>query len=238
MRRGTDGKRRRFINVVPFAALTLSIAGCSSSGGDGTSFGDRFRQSLTSGAPTAAAPASTTGATTNLENCPNVDLRQDAGTLTINTNPKDPSAMQLRYQISVTQTARECANIAGNLNIRVGVQGRVVLGPAGGAGTIEVPLRYALVEEGPQPKTVYTKLYRVPVSVGEGQNNVSFTHIEEAISVPMPSPAVFDRYVIYVGFDPLGSAQDRQPAKKRPSRPALKAQPFRRPPDVSVRAIP
>ncbi len=38
------------------------------------------------------------------------------------------------------------------------------------------------------------------------------------MSVPMPSPAVFDQYVIYVGFDPLGSAQERQkqPAKKRP----------------------
>jgi hypothetical protein len=124
--------------------------------------------------------------------------------------------MQLRYQISVAQTARECANVAGNLAIKVGMQGRVVLGPAGTPGTIEVPVRYALVEEGPQPKTVYSKLYRVPVSILEGQSNVSFTHIEEAMSVPMPPPDVFDRYVVYVGFDPLGSAQERQPAKKRP----------------------
>lgn len=220
MRWETGGSGRRIVSFVPLAALTLAIAGCSSSGGDGTSFGERFSQSLTSGSPTAPAPVSTTGATTNLDTCPNVDIRRGAGTITINTNARDPSAMQLRYQISVGQTARECANVAGNLNIKVGMQGRVVLGPAGTAGAIEIPVRYALVEEGPQAKTIYSKLYRVPVSVGEGQNSVAFTHIEEAMSVPMPSPAVFDRYVIYVGFDPLGSAQERQPAKKkRPARP-------------------
>jgi hypothetical protein len=218
MRRGTGGGRRPIIQFASLAALTLAIAGCSSAGGDGTSFGERFSQSLATGAPTAPAPAATTGAATNLETCPNVDIRQGAGTISINTNARDPQAMQLRYQISVAQTARECANVAGNLNIKVGVQGRVVLGPAGGPGSLEVPVRYAIVEEGPQPKTVYSKLYRVPVVIAEGQPSVSFTHIEEAMSVPMPTPAVFDRYVIYVGFDPLGSAQERQPAKKRPAK--------------------
>lgn len=222
MRRGTDGGRRPIIQFIPLAALALAIAGCSSSGGDGTSFGERFSQSLTTGTATAPAPAATTGATTNLETCPNVDIRRGAGVISINSNARDPSATQLRYQISIGQTARECANVAGNLNIKVGMQGRIVLGPAGGPGSLEVPVRYALVEEGPQPKTVYSKLYRVPVSIADGQPSVSFTHIEEAMSVPMPTPAVFERYVIYVGFDPLGSAQERQkqPPKRRPAKPA------------------
>lgn len=220
MRLRTGGGRRPIVQYVPLAALTLAIAGCSSAGGDGTSFGERFSQSLTTGTPTAPAPAATTGATTNLDTCPNVDIRQGAGTLAINSNARDPSATQLRYQISVAQTARECANVAGNLNIKVGLQGRIVLGPAGGPGALEVPVRYALVDDGPQPKTVYSKLYRVPVSIADGQTSVTFTHVEEAMSVPMPTPAVFDRYVIYVGFDALGSAQERQkPTKKRPAKP-------------------
>lgn len=211
--------RRRIFAAMPIAALALAVAGCSSSGGgDGTSFGERFSQAMATGTPTAPAPPSTTGASTTLDTCPNVDIRRGAGTIAINTNAREPSAMQLRYQISVGEMARECANVAGNLNIKVGMQGRIVLGPAGTPGTIEVPVRYALVEEGPQPKTVYSKLYRVPVTISEGQPSVAFTHIEEEMSVPMPSPTVFDRYVIYVGFDPLGSAQERRPAKKRPPR--------------------
>lgn len=220
MYRVTGGRYRRHIFAfAPVAALALTVAGCSSSGGgDGTSFGERFSHAMATGTSTAPAPASTSGTSTNLDTCPNVDIRRGAGTITINTNARDPSAMQLRYQVSAGQLARECANIAGTLNIKVGMQGRVVLGPAGTPGTIEVPVRYALVEEGPEPKTVYSKLYRVPVTVGDGQSSVSFTHIEEEMSVPMPSPAVFDRYVVYVGFDPLGSAQERRPAKKRPAR--------------------
>jgi hypothetical protein len=220
MRCVTGGRyRRRIFDLAPVCALALTIAGCSSSsGGDGTSFGERFSSAMATGTATAPAPPSTTGASTNLDTCPNVDIRRGAGTIAINTNARDPSAMQLRYQISVGQTARECANVAGNLNVKVGIQGRVVLGPAGTSGTVEIPVRYALVEEGPEPKTLYSKLYRVPVIIGEGQPSVAFTHIEEAMSVPMPSPSVFDRYVIYVGFDPLGSAQERQPAKKRPAK--------------------
>lgn len=171
---------------------------------------------MASGSAPAPAPAEIPGGPKTLDSCPNVDLRQGAGTLTINNNPKDPSAMQLRYQVAVTQTARECSHVSGNLVMRVGVQGRLVIGPAGTPGSIELPLRYAVVQEGPEPKTLYTKLYRVPVSIADGQSSVAFTHIEEAISLPMPSTTVFDSYVIYVGFDALGAAQQsKPPAKKR-----------------------
>lgn len=219
MRRGTRSGIR-FVQLTPIAALVLLNAACSSSGPattDGSSsFADRFRSAMASGSAPAPAPAAIPGGPVTLNSCPNVDLRQGAGTLTINNNPKDPSAMQLRYQISVTQTARECSKVGGDLVMRVGVQGRLVLGPAGTPGSIELPLRYAVVQEGPEPKTIYTKLYRVPVSIAEGQSSVAFTHIEEAISLPMPSMAVFDSYVIYVGFDALGAAQrGKPPAKKR-----------------------
>ncbi|HWV42229.1 hypothetical protein [Pseudorhodoplanes sp.] len=220
MRRVKAGRYGRHISAfISLAAVMLTVAGCSSSGGgDGTSFGERFTRAMATGTTTAPAPASTTGASTALDTCPNADIRRGAGTITINTNARDPSAMQLRYQVSVVQLARECANVAGTLTIKVGLHGRVVLGPAGTPGTIEVPVRYALVEEGPEPKTVYSKLYRVPVTIGEGQPSVSFTHIEEEMAVPMPPPAVFDRYVIYVGYDPLGSAQERRQTKKRPAK--------------------
>ncbi len=203
--------------------MALLVAACTSSGvttateGSNTSFGDRFRSAMASGSATPA-PAPVVGGTTNLDDCPAVTLRQGAATYTINSDSRDPSAMALRYQVSIGQTARECANVAGTLTIRVGMQGRVVLGPAGGPGTINVPIRYALVEEGPEPKTVYTKLHTVPVTIAEGQPHVTFTHIEEEMAVPMPSPGVFQRYVVYVGFDPLGAQERRPPARKRTPR--------------------
>jgi hypothetical protein len=223
MRRGTDRGLRIIRVILLTPALALLAAACTSSGttvsGEDPSFMARFRSAMGSGSAQAqAAPPgqpALPGSTKVLESCPNIELRQGTGTLTINNNPKDQSAMQLRYQVAVMQTARECSVTNGTLSIRIGVQGRVVLGPAGTHGSLEIPLRYALVEEGPDPKTLYTKLHRIPVAIPEGAPNVAFTHIEETISVPMPSIAVFDKYVVYVGFDALGAAQDRKPAPKK-----------------------
>jgi hypothetical protein len=203
--------RLRKIWLAPLAAM--AVAGCSS--GSGSSFGDRFNQAVATGTPPALASAQP-GEAKTLDTCPSVEIRQGAGTLSINNNAKDPSAMQLRYQAAVVQTARECANVAGNLTAKIGLHGRLVLGPAGGPGVVDVPIRYALVEEGPQPKTLWTTLHRVPVTIAEGQSSVVFTHIEESMSVPMPPPATFDRYIIYVGFDPIGATQEKKPpARKR-----------------------
>ena len=123
--------------------------------------------------------------------------------------------MNLRYQVGIGETARECKLTAGTVTMRVGVQGRVVLGPAGGPGQVDLPLRLALVHEGPNPKTIYTKLNRVPVTIPPGSGNVPYTMIEEDISFPMPPRGVIDEYIIYVGFDPQGLREPRRPARGR-----------------------
>ena len=120
--------------------------------------------------------------------------------------------MNLRYQVGIGQTARECKLNGTTLTIRVGVQGRVILGPAGSPGQIDLPLRLAVVHEGPQPKTIITKLNRVPVTIPPGDGNVQFTMIEEDLSFPMPRAGIIDEYIVYVGFDPQGL---REPARRQ-----------------------
>jgi hypothetical protein len=185
--------------------------------GSSSSFGERFR-SMFGGATEAPASATMTpspGASAEVD-CPRVDIRQGASTLMSNASSADQSAMTLRYQATFGRTARECMVQGATLSIKVGVQGRIILGPAGGPGDTTVPLRVALVKEGIEPKTVWSKLYTVPVSVGPGQLNVPFTHVVEDMAVPMPSPSDLDHYIIYVGFDPQGAAQE----KKLPGKPA------------------
>jgi hypothetical protein len=65
-------------------------------------------------------------------------------------------------------------------------------------------LRYALVREGVEPKTIWTQLHRVPIDIPPGQTNVPFMHIEEQLAFPLPSRRELAAYVIYVGFDPQG----------------------------------
>jgi hypothetical protein len=153
------------------------------------------------------------------DDCPTVDIRSGASTYAVGPPGGDPTATTLRFQATVARTARECTVLAGSMTLKVGVQGRVILGPAGGPGPIEVPIRLALVQEGVEPKTIWTKGYRVPVTIPPGQSNVPFVHIEEDISFPLPKPAELAAYVVYVGFDPtLVKEPEKKPEKKPPPR--------------------
>jgi hypothetical protein len=207
----------------------LAAAGCSSldtigsssppdSAGGGTSFTQRVKNLFSSGSSSGqekVAATAPTGPDPNLD-CPGVTVRSGASTLTVNTPGADPSATNVRFQASVTQTARECAVSAGNMTMKIGIQGRLILGPAGSPGKFEVPMRLALVREGVEPRTIWTKLYRVPVTVSSGETNVAFVQVEEGMAFPVPSRDDLEAYVVYVGFDPnaLAPEKPRRPAKK------------------------
>ena len=100
-----------------------------------------------------------------------VDIRTGASTLEVAAKSEQPTAGDLRHQPLFGQTARECLAQAGTMSIKVGVQGRVILGPMGAPGQINVPLRYAVVREGPEPKTIATKFKRLSVAVPADQTH-------------------------------------------------------------------
>jgi hypothetical protein len=134
--------------------------------------------------------------------------------------------MTLRYQGTFVRAARECKVLGGQMVMNVGVQGRVVVGPAGGPGQVEVPLRFAVVTAPTAgSRTVVTKLVRIPVTV-PNQDGATFTHIEEGLSFPLPSSAELSSYIVYIGFDPIGAAAEQQ--QKTPAvkpKPKLKPNP-------------
>jgi hypothetical protein len=104
--------------------------------------------------------------------------------------------------------------------VKVGVQGRIILGPAGEAGPVDVPLRYAIVREGGDGRTIFTKFKRLALDVPPGQTNVVFSDIEEGLNVPIPSREELMSYVVYVGFDSIGDAPEKKPPP--PKKPAPK----------------
>jgi len=213
-----------------FAAIgtALAMAGCSSSDAlldakpsptttASSSFTDRF-SNFVLGTPMKAAGE---GPAPDEIDCPTVEVRQGASTFSQSGPDTGSAALSLRYQANFGRTARECTLRAGKVTMRVGVQGRVILGPAGAAGEVALPVRFAVVKEGLEPKTIWTKFYSVPVMLPPGQTNVPFLHVEEDMTVPMPPGREFDQYVIYVGFDPEGAVleQKKKPAKT-PTKPA------------------
>jgi hypothetical protein len=154
------------------------------------------------------------------EDCPSVDVRTGAGTLAVAANVAQPTANDVRYQLSFHELARQCFVESGSMRIRVGVQGRAVVGPAGAPPQVSVPIRYAVVREGVQPKTIVTKFRRTSVPVPPGSGGASFVDIEEDLSFPLPSRTEIQAYVVYVGFDDIGDRQERRgPPKKKKASP-------------------
>jgi hypothetical protein len=183
--------------------------------------GDFFRR-LRPGADTPEpAPRAAGEAPPEEFDCPLIDIREGASTLMVN-GPGESSALSLRYQASFVRAARECIVKGKDVTIKVGIQGRVILGPAGSAGELKIPLRYALVwEELGHSKMIWSKLYVVPVTIPQQQPNVEFLHVEDDMIVPIPKAAELENYMIYIGFDPNGAPIEprKSPPKPKPKKP-------------------
>ena len=220
MRPGNDQKRKRGrCGALALIIGALTLPGCSSltGGDDAPSLSSRFASLFSSAKPGVKQPASPTPSAPEIE-CPGVDIRGGAATLNIAAKNTQATAGDLRYQLSFGQTARECLVQGNTLTIKVGVQGRIILGPMGGPGQLEVPLRYAVVREGPEPRMIVTKFKRVPVIVPPEQSHVPFVDVEEGLTFPMPANAELDAYVVYVGFDEIGDKNEKRPkATKKPA---------------------
>ncbi len=213
--------------VAAFAVFVL-LGGC---GSIGSSSSNNSGGGLFSTSPLdmfRSSPKATTGGTAatgpvidSEYDCPDVQIRFGASTLMIGSKPGEsqPNALDVRYQGNILRTAREC-HLAGDImTMKVGVEGRIITGPAGSPGNVDVPLRIAVVEEGASPKTIVSKFGRESVTINNAVDRVTFTHIDPEISFPLPKPVTdISRYVVYVGFDPLGAQPQKKapPARKKP----------------------
>ena len=174
------------------------------------SIGDRFKQLFGSKPePTDQTPAAPPVAQGDLT-CPSVSIRSGASTYAVGLPGKEAVGNDLRYQATIVRTARDCNLNAGQITARIGIQGRVIAGPAGAPPSVDVPLRVAVVQSGIQEKTVFTKVYRMTVAMS-ADNSVPFNIVAEDIVYPVPTAAVSDSYVFYIGFDPQALKPEPQP---------------------------
>src|SRR5207302_6561262 len=134
-------------------ALGALVSGCSSDPGGSSSPG--WFSSVRGGVsgvfagPTPPVPASQAPGAPPLpsvdDDCPEVQIRGGASTLAVSSKTEQGAPGDLRYQLTFTQTARQCTIAGSAMRIRVGVQGRVIAGPAGAPSQVEVPVRDAVV---------------------------------------------------------------------------------------------
>ena len=208
--------------------LALALGGCGSSGT--SSLFSASPLDLFKSSPKATVVSDNANPASVIDtdyDCPEVKVRAGAATLMIGTKPGEgePSALDLRYQGSITRTARECHLNGNTMTMKIGIEGRIITGPAGGPGSVDVPIRIAVVQEGVTPKVVASKFGRETVTLSGSVDRVNFTHIADDVSFPLPTPITdISSYVVYVGFDPQSAAPEKKkpPAHKPKQRPTTK----------------
>ncbi len=205
----------RFARVVAAAAVAGGLVCLAAPPASAQSLTDRFK-SLFGGKPdeepaaNAAAVPQDTGDLT----CPPVTVRAGASTYAVALPGKQPVGNDLRFQVTISKMARECSLNGGVVTARIGIQGRVIAGPAGAPSSVQVPLRVAVVQGGVSEKTIATKAYQTTVTMTEGGSE-PFTLVAEDLAYPAPSGAVGDSYIFYIGFDPQALKPERPAPKKK-----------------------
>lgn len=199
-------------------ALALGLAAVASPAA-AQSLTDRFK-SLFGGKPdqpsqTTPAPNQPADGQSEVD-CPPVTVRAGASTYAVAAPGKQAVGNDVRYQASITKMARECIRNGADITARVGIQGRVAAGPAGAPSSVEIPLRVAVVQGGVGEKVIASKAYRTTVEMSE-DGSIPFTFVAEDLVYPMPSAAVADTYILYVGFDPqaLSGGSKTLPKKRK-----------------------
>jgi len=205
------------IKIATLAAFSLAIS-CTGfvSPAASQSLSDQFK-SLFGGKPdTPPAPAPGAASAPEDLTCPPVNIRAGASTYTVGVPGKEATGSDVRFQVTITKTARECLYNSGQITAHVGIQGRVIAGPAGAPSSVEIPMRMAVVQGGVSEKVIATKAYRTTVPMSE-DGSVPFSFVADDLVYPAPSGAVGDSYVFYVGFDPQLVAPEPKPkaAKKK-----------------------
>ncbi len=118
--------------------------------------------------------------------------------------PGEQTNANVRYQFSLNDVARDCKTGGGQMNLKVGVAGKVLLGPVGAPGAFTAPIRIAIIRKIDQ-EPIVSKLYRLPVTVPTGQSEAPFTLVTEPLSIPYTHGNEQHDYAIKVGFDAAGN---------------------------------
>lgn len=187
------------------AAMTVAgtLAGCGGPAGsvaesDGaTKFGNLLAFNSTSAPPAAARSGP-------VIDCPVAQIEPGASALRVGGE----AASSVRYQISIGQVARECTLVNGQLSIRVGVETRTVIGPAGSAGSYSAPLTIAIRRTGDE-KVLVSKTYRVGGSVG-ATGAAIHSLVVEPMSVPYINEKAADDYEIVLAMGQTASGGRRR----------------------------
>ena len=125
--------------------------------------------------------------------CPRVTLLEGTALLRTYTSGNEGNPDEVVHQAVITDVTRACRYRNGQLFMTVAAAGRVVNGPQGAPGALDLPVRVAIRAGDGLP---YSRLGRLDVTMGGGATQ--FIYRDDRIVLPEPEAR---NLVVLVGFD-------------------------------------
>lgn len=186
-----DGWKLMGSRIVCIVGAVLLLGACSTR--DGGTAGGLF------GVGGAKKPMPAEFLKTTPVYCPPVTIRASTESMTLYERGHEGEADHVRFLYSINKTERECRQDGTTLSIRLGIAGRVVAGPKGGAATLKLPVRVVIMRQMGGTGPVYSQLFQVPVAVGPPNFGANFAHVIDQVTLTVGPD---DRnLILYVGFD-------------------------------------
>lgn len=181
--------------LVSVAGLALALSACS--------MGNMFapatnNQALSTANPTQQelATASTNALPAIATECPPIKVKPGSEALFYyGKGGKVGNARDLNYQAVIEKQSRNCVVSNGLITVKMGLVGRLLLGPAGNQNNVNVPVRFSVERDG---VPLFSERYEIPVTITPPNQSEEFVKVVENVAVPYTGG---EQIVFYVGFD-------------------------------------
>ena len=184
--------------IVGIGALALALSACSMGGFAPSKPSDSASLQNASASQAEIASAGTNALLAIATECPEIKIRPGSEALFFYGKGKVGDPRSLNYQAVIEKQSRNCVVSNGLITVKMGVVGRILLGPAGNQSNVSLPLRFAVERD---EVAVFSERYDIPVTITPPNQSEEFVKVVENVAIPYLGG---ETIVIWVGFDSKG----------------------------------
>jgi len=182
----------------------LTVAGCGGAkslnpfgSSESTAYSsERLPDSIPEG-QMAQAPAAPAYADGKSPNCPQVVAWSNERLRTVYQSGHDGDQFYVINRAEITKLSRECWVSGGQVVVKYGFAGRVLLGPKGSPGRVSVPVTVRAA--GPNKRTLATDKMKISATIPANQPSGYFSMVRQ-ISLPIQYGTRLEDYKIFVAL--------------------------------------
>jgi hypothetical protein len=126
--------------------------------------------------------------------CPQIAMRDGTAFYRTYAKAKSEDPKDVAVQVSLADTTRSCSRTDTTLTINALVQGRLIAGPQGKAGSLNVPIRVTVIDG---DNEIYSEVEQYSVSLADVNQPTQFVYNRQ-VTVP---GNVSNLTRVYIGFD-------------------------------------